>query len=255
MAPTAVLITGANRGLGKGLLERYLSKPNHIVVAAVRDPSHSTVQALSSIPKADDSKLVVVKYDAALEQDAHDAVETLQKTHGIEKLDVVIANAAVAQGFVPMKDAKRSDVLDHVNVNVLGVLSLFQATRALLEKAAAASPSTDEKPVFAIIGTVAGSFGNQPQMPNALYGASKAMVHWYGLRLHQEEEWLSTLVIHPGWVKTDMGNYAAKQIGVAEAPVELDDSVNGMFSILTDKDSKAKYGGKLVVYDKSVLAW
>lgn len=30
MAPTTVLITGANRGLGKGLLERYLSQPNHV---------------------------------------------------------------------------------------------------------------------------------------------------------------------------------------------------------------------------------
>ncbi|KAI6279893.1 hypothetical protein MCOR27_000526 [Pyricularia oryzae] len=254
MAPTTVLITGANRGLGKGLLERYLSQPNHTVVAAVRDPSHSTSQALSSIAKADDSKLVVVKYDAGVEQDAHDVAETLQKTHGIDKLDVVIANAAIAKGFVPIKEAKRSDVLEHVNVNVLGVLSLFQATRELLERAAAdASPG--EKPVFAIIGTVAGSMGGMMDIPNAVYGASKVMAHWYGLRLHKEEEWLSTLVIHPGWVQTEMGNFAAGLLGVSEAPVTVDDSVNGMFSILTDKDSKAKYGGKLVVYDKTFLDW
>lgn len=38
MPPTIVLITGANRGLGKGLLKRYLALPNHTVIAANRDP-------------------------------------------------------------------------------------------------------------------------------------------------------------------------------------------------------------------------
>lgn len=38
MAPTTVLISGANRGLGKGLVERYLARENHTVVATVRDP-------------------------------------------------------------------------------------------------------------------------------------------------------------------------------------------------------------------------
>ncbi|TLS21622.1 uncharacterized protein PpBr36_09608 [Pyricularia pennisetigena] len=259
MAPTTVLITGANRGLGKGLIELYLSKPNHIVVAAVRDPSHSTSQALSSIAKADDSKLVLVKYDAGIEQDAYDVVESLQKSHGVDKLDVVVANAAIAKGFVKVKDATRADALEHITVNVLGVLSLFQATRPLLEKAAAAaaaaSSSADEKPIFAIIGTIAGSLGDQPNMPNAIYGASKSMVHWYGKRLHLEEEWLTSLVIHPGWVQTDMGNFGAQFMGVTEAPVTIDDSVNGMFAILTDKEARDKWGGKLVVYDQSVLAW
>lgn len=182
-------------------------------------------------------------------------MENLQKSHGIDKLDVVVANAAIARAFVAVKDAKRADVQEHINVNVLGVLSLFQATRALLEKAAAASSSPDVKPIFAIIGTVAGSLADQPQVPNAVYGASKSMVHWYGVRLHEEEQWLSTLVIHPGWVQTEMGNFGAKALGQTEAPVKIEDSVNGMFSILTDADTKTKYGGKLVVYDKSFLAW
>lgn len=39
MGPTTVLISGANRGLGKGLVERYLARDDHTVVAAVRDPS------------------------------------------------------------------------------------------------------------------------------------------------------------------------------------------------------------------------
>lgn len=39
MAPTTVLISGANRGIGKGLVERYLARDDHTVVATVRDPN------------------------------------------------------------------------------------------------------------------------------------------------------------------------------------------------------------------------
>ncbi|KAI9650588.1 hypothetical protein NHQ30_000606 [Ciborinia camelliae] len=42
MSPAVVLITGANRGLDKGLFQRYLELPNHIVIAGNRDPSHET---------------------------------------------------------------------------------------------------------------------------------------------------------------------------------------------------------------------
>ena len=50
---TIVLITGASRGIGKGLLELYLAKSNHTVVAANRNPNHTTSKALADLPKAD----------------------------------------------------------------------------------------------------------------------------------------------------------------------------------------------------------
>jgi NAD(P)-dependent dehydrogenase (short-subunit alcohol dehydrogenase family) len=53
MTPTVVLITGANRGIGKGLLELYLLKPNHLVIAANRDPEHPTSKALALVVKID----------------------------------------------------------------------------------------------------------------------------------------------------------------------------------------------------------
>lgn len=66
MTPTVVLITGANRGIGKGLLELYLLKPNHLVIAANRDPEHATSKALATIPTADGTCLLVVKIDATV---------------------------------------------------------------------------------------------------------------------------------------------------------------------------------------------
>lgn len=149
MAPIIVLITGANRGLGKGLLQRYLAQPNHIVIAGNRDPTHPTSTALNDLPKADGSRLIVVKIDAAIEQDAHDAVKELQQTHGIDHLDIVIANAGVSYVWPPVAQLKIADLQAHIEPNVYGVVAVYQATRPLLQK-------SSKEPIFVPMGSTAG---------------------------------------------------------------------------------------------------
>ena len=146
---TTVLITGANRGLGKGLLERYLKLPNHIVIAANRNPPHATSQEFSKLPTAEGSKLITLKIDARVWQDAAVAVEEL-KGQGIQHLDIVIANAGVAYCWPTVAELKETDFVAHIEPNVYGVVSLFQAVRPLLQR------STKE-PIFAAMGTTAGS--------------------------------------------------------------------------------------------------
>jgi NAD(P)-dependent dehydrogenase (short-subunit alcohol dehydrogenase family) len=150
MAPkTTVLITGANRGIGLGLLERYLAKPSHVVIAAVRNPGHPTAQALQRLPTGADTQLIVVKIDAGIEKDAHDAVAELQQKHGVAHLDLVIANAGVAYIYPTVADLKLEDLKAHIQPNVYGVIALYQATRGLLKKAAG-------EPTFLIMGSMAG---------------------------------------------------------------------------------------------------
>jgi len=146
---TIVLITGANRGIGLGLTERFLAKPFHTVIAAVRDPSHATAQALQKLPKGTDSQLVVVKLDASIEQDAHDAVAELQQTHDIEHLDIVIANAGIGYVYPTVADVKIADIRNHMEPNVYGMIALYQATRALLKNSA-------RQPIFVPMGSSAG---------------------------------------------------------------------------------------------------
>lgn len=136
MAPTIVLISGANRGLGKGILERFLAKPNHIVIAANRDPGHPTSKALSDLPKGPGSRLVLVKVDALSETDALEAVKELT-AQGINHLDIVIANAAVAYAYGKVSEVKIEDLQGHIEPNVYGVVRLYQATLPLLLKATA----------------------------------------------------------------------------------------------------------------------
>jgi NAD(P)-dependent dehydrogenase (short-subunit alcohol dehydrogenase family) len=146
---TTVLITGSNRGIGLGLVERFLAKPSHVVIAAVRNPGHPTAQALYSLPTGPNTQLIVVKLDVSIDKDAHEAVVELQQKRGVAHLDIVIANAGVAYIYPTVADVKIEDIKAHMQPNVYGVITLYQATRALLKKAA-------REPIFMIMGSSAG---------------------------------------------------------------------------------------------------
>ena len=61
-------------------------------------------------------------------------------------------------------------------------------------------------------------------------------------------------MLDPGFVQTDMGNKGAKAFGMEEAPVRVEDSVGGMFRVLTE-GSRERYGGKCVLYTGEVQEW
>ena len=147
MAPTVVLISGANRGLGKGLLASYLAKPSHTVIALNRDPSHASSRSLSELSTGSGSKLIVIKSNASVETDPFDAVKELEK-QGIDHIDLVIANAAVGYMYPLVRDLKIADLQAHLEPNVFGVVRLFQATRPLLLRA--------ETPKWVTMGSSAG---------------------------------------------------------------------------------------------------
>lgn len=147
MDPTIVLISGANRGLGKGLLQLYLAKPNHIVIAANRDPSHATSKALADLPTGPGSRLIVVKTDASIQSDPLQAVKELA-AQGLDHLDVVVANAGISYVFPKVSELKVPDLQAHLTANLFGVVWLYQATLPLLLK------STNPK--WATMGSAAG---------------------------------------------------------------------------------------------------
>lgn len=134
MAPVYVLITGANRGIGKAFVETYLSRPDHVVIAAVRTPEHATSKSLAEIAKAEGSSLIVVKIDSTVEKNAAASVEQLTK-QGIQHLDIVIANAGIVERFPSVAEVTGEEMLAHYKSNVLGPVWLYQATRHLLNKA------------------------------------------------------------------------------------------------------------------------
>jgi norsolorinic acid ketoreductase len=124
---------------------------SQVVIAAVRDPTHLTAIELSELPTGEGSSIIVVKYDTGIEHSAFDAVKEAA-VRGVDHIDYVVANAGIAKAYPLVKDVKRADFLEHIEVNVLSVVSLYQATCPLLEKSIT-------KPVYAIMGSGAGALG------------------------------------------------------------------------------------------------
>lgn len=149
MVPTVVFISGANRGLGLGLLQRYLAQPSHTVIAGNRDPTHPSSRALADLPRGDGSRLIVVKLDASVDQDAFAAIQELQEKHDIDHLDIVIANAGISYAWPSVAQLKLDDLRNHISPNVYGFIALYQATRALMQK-------SSREPIFSPIGSIAG---------------------------------------------------------------------------------------------------
>lgn len=125
--------------------------------------------------------------------DAADAIAELQSTQSILALDVVIANAGIAKVFPRVEDAQPLDLLEHFQVNAIGVVTLFRAVLPLLHK-------SQEGAKFIAMGTAAATIEDQEKapIPNAAYGPSKAALNWLMKKIHLENKDLIAFPIHPG---------------------------------------------------------
>ncbi|KAH0343868.1 aflatoxin biosynthesis ketoreductase-like protein nor-1, partial [Aureobasidium melanogenum] len=251
--PYTVLISGANKGLGLGLLEKYLSRPDTTAIATVRDPSSKEAQALRSIPKASGTNLLIVKVESTSDTDCATAISTI-KDQGVSHLDLVIANAGYYSVPPEPQVAKISTklLMEHVNVNAAGSIRLFQATLPLLQKA--------KKPVFMYMSTLAGSItatGDVP-FPVGVYGASKAAGNFLTRRAHQEHPELIIFAMHPGAVKTPGAMPVIDSLDMdknfPDMFVEIDKSIDGMVNRI-DGATKEDTSGKFWSFDGSILPW
>jgi len=251
-SPITYLITGANRGIGKGFTQSLLQRPNTTVIAAVRDVAKST-PTLESLSKASGSKLIVVKLDSSAEADPKNAVAQLKSEHGITSLDIVIANAGIAHSGTTIVNTPADALRDHFAVNTIGPILLFQAVKPLLQA------SKTGNPIFLAISTVIGSMGAQAAMAGfpevfSPYGSSKAALNWAVTRMHFEEPWLTSYVTHPGLVVTDMGNTMGTPEALkAAGAIEVEQSVGGVLSTL-DKAERS-ISGTFQNWDGTTLPW
>ena len=216
----SILITCANRGLGKEFVSQY-ADAGWRVFAAARSPD----EAGPGIPVALD-----VENGASVAQAAR-AVS--------DPLDCLILNA----GIYGPKPGGLGDIdyaaWEHVfRVNVLGAMRVAEAFLPHIERGG--------RKVIAAISSQMGSIAGTGSAAYA-YRSSKAALNMVmaTLAVDLKAKGITVIALHPGWVRTDMGG--------ASAPLAAERSVKDLRAVI--ERASTAVSGRFFNHDGSPLPW
>ncbi len=121
------LVTGASRGLGAAIAERY-ARAGALVVLNARDAA--ALEAVKSRIEAADGRAEVAAFDVADEPAQTAALDRITQRHG--RLDIVVANAGI-QHRKPLVEFATEDFRRVVDVNLTAVWTLArEAARRMM---------------------------------------------------------------------------------------------------------------------------
>ena len=179
-------------GIGRGLLEFYLSLDNHVIIAAVRNVEHENAKSLKNMPTGAGTKLHMVRIDSGDASDPKRAMEILATELKIDHIDILIANAGICEHLVPIKEIEMDEMNSIMAINTWSLLYLYQAALPML--------AGSLKPKLVYISSTLGSISlaaSSAQWTGA-YGLSKAAGNFLVQKIQAENDHLMTLSIHPG---------------------------------------------------------
>jgi NAD(P)-dependent dehydrogenase (short-subunit alcohol dehydrogenase family) len=206
-AAGTILITGANRGLGLGLVGAFVKKGWH-VYAGCRRPAGAL-----ELTRLEHRGVVVVKLDVRDDRSVRSALDELSRRG--TPLDIVVNNAGINPEPRDLGVAKVlvAQVADAFDVNALGALRVLQAAVPLLRRSG--------HPRVVNISSGAGSLAhNSATRPQPAYCISKAALNMLTRRAARELPDITIVSVSPGWLRTDMGGPGAA-LDVDEVASEL----------------------------------
>ena len=215
-----VLITGANKGLGKEIA-RQLGGLGYTVVLNARDEAAGSAAAEELRSAGCDAH--TVRLEVTNPDHIRLVADYLEKAFG--KLDVLVNNAGIAIEWdgAPTNADKVRKTLE---VNVVAPFAITEAMVPLLAK------SDDARVINHSSGL--GSIGMAESMWDQMatfmvvgYSTSKAALNMLTL-IHSKQLADKSIVVaaaHPGWVKTDLGTDAA--------PTEVGEGVKTVVDMVT----------------------
>lgn len=251
---TVYVITGGNRGLGLGLVKAFLARPSTTVIASVRNADAAASLKAEDIPLGAGSQLHVAILDlssAIPPAQVLEAIEAATAGAPVDHVDVLINNAAVCPPFTVAAETSAEDFRIAYETNTIAPMMVFQALWPLLQNTKTAGPR-----VINISSTV-GGIANQEPVPGGSYGPSKAALNWLTRALHLQNEanGLVAVALHPGWVQTRAGDFAAKAWNYdAGPPTTVEESINGMVSVI-DGAKRETVGGQFVMWTGETWPW
>ena len=203
-SPT-VLVTGANRGIGLEYARQFSAK-GYTVIGTARDPDDA--KDLSAVAKR------VEQLDVA---DAASVAALARRLDGVA-IDILVNNAGMFdRRDVSVETVDFPTMERTFAVNTLGPLRVVQALMPNLRKG--------ERKLIVNMSSQLGSIENSNGRWYA-YRASKAALNQVNKVLSAElgPEGFICTVMHPGWVRTDMGG--------SNATYSPEESVSGLIAVI-----------------------
>ncbi|XP_050167415.1 C-factor-like isoform X2 [Myiozetetes cayanensis] len=252
----SVLVTGANRGLGLGLVQRLLGlpKPPQWVFATCRDPKGQRAQELQNLASKHPN-LVIIPLEVANPTSIKAAAVRVGEHLGGSGLNLLINNAGIVK-ITKIENETLEDMTEIYTTNTVGPLLMGQAFLPLLKKAAQGSPGSGlscSRAAIVNMSSIGGSIASLyawEEMQVTSYRCSKAALNMLSKcqSLAYQEHGILCIALHPGWVQTDLGSSAGHM-----PPVTVDDSVKGMLKVLSSLSEKDT--GTFVDWEGKVVPW
>jgi len=206
-----ILVTGANRGIGKAILEEALQRGASKAYAAVRSID-SAEQFLSEYRE----RVVPIRLDL----DDPGSIDAA--ANAANDVNIVVNNAGVMKVKSALDEAAVETLQFEMHANVYGLIRVAQAFAPVLKAAGGG--------VFAQINSVTSvkTFADR-----ATYCASKAAAYaiTQGLRVLLRAQGTHVVSVHPGPIQTDMGD-AAGFGDLASSPSLV---ANALFDAIRDE--------------------
>ena len=233
-----VLITGANRGIGLGLVQEYLDAGNTYIFASCRNPNTAT--DLQILADAHPDHACVIQLDISDEASIKTSVKAVSQKTDI--LDVLINNGAIMPRTHETRqfgELNMDALTDMMKVNAVAPLIVTQAYAQLLEKS--------DNPRVVMVSSEMGSM--QWTKSGGAYGyrMSKAAMNMTTRTLAMDANIPNMVIIttHPGNVQTVMSG-----LKTGLMPRE---SASGLVKVI--RSLSAEDNGKFYQWDGSEHVW
>ncbi|MES3037446.1 MAG: SDR family oxidoreductase [Bdellovibrionota bacterium] len=227
----SIVVTGTSRGIGLEMTRQLLTS-GHNVFALARAPLKSF--GLMELKEKFHAKLTVSTVDVA--NDAH-VREFAQSLDGGTIIDTVINNAGIYGEDATFEELSLDEVQRTIAVNAVAPMRITRALLPFLTKAT--------NPKLIHITSLMGSIADNNGGSHYGYRMSKAALNMFNKSFSIDYPEITSMVVHPGWVKTDMGGSAA--------PLEIKDSAMGILA-LVEKATRDD-NGKFFDYKGKSLPW
>ncbi len=227
-----VIITGANRGIGLELATAY-AKAGDRVFAFCRSPG--SADKLKQLMASSGGKVTAHAMDVG----DGDSIKAGAAAVGDQPIDIIINNAGILGGNPQTLDAIDFDAwIDAFKVMTIGPFRVVQTFLPNLRKSA--NPK-----IMTVTSQLAAStwpFGTTYAYSSAKAGVNKVM---QTLALDLKGDKIAVAMIHPGWVKTDMGG--------AGADITPQESALGIQKVIADLTMEAT--GKFFKWNGDIHPW